>query len=197
MKVLGMCGGSGAGKGYVCGLFAARGVPSIDTDSVYREMTKGPSPCMKELAEAFGSGILCRDGSLDRRAMASIVFAPNGEADLKRLNAITHKYIKTETEKAITQYRAEGRLAVIVDAPALFESGFDRLCDAVIGVFAPRELRIARIIQRDGITREQAEARLAKQIPDEVLMPRCDYCVSNGGEDVESQVDRILSEIAE
>lgn len=197
MKIIGMCGGSGAGKGYVCGVFATRGIPSIDTDGIYHAMTSGPSPCLSELTAHFGAGILQADGSLDRRALSAIVFAPDGAEKLKLLNAITHKYIKTETEKEIERCRAEGCPAVIVDAPALFESGFDRMCDLVVGVFAPYETRISRIMARDGLSRERAEARLAKQIPDSELIPRCHYCIHNGGEDVERQVDDILKDITE
>ena len=197
MKILGMCGGSGAGKGYVCSVFAAHGIPAIDTDAVYHAMTSVHSPCTEELERYFGSSILREDGSLNRSALAAIVFAPDGAEKLKKLNEITHKYIKTETEKAICQYRTENRRAVIVDAPALFESGFDRMCDRIIGVFAPREERIARIMKRDGLPRERAEARLSKQIPDEVLAPKCDYCIQNGGEDVELQVSAILTELME
>ena len=197
MKIIGMCGGSGAGKGYVCSVFATHGIPAIDTDAVYHAMTSGHSPCTEELESYFGSSILREDGSLDRAALAAIVFAPDGEGKLKKLNEITHKYIKTETEKVICQYRTENRRAVIVDAPALFESGFDRMCDCIIGVFAPKETRILRIMQRDGISRERAEARIAKQIPDEELTARCDYCIQNGGEDVEFQVEAILSVLTE
>ena len=197
MKVLGMCGGSGAGKGYVCQCFAAHGIPSIDTDAVYHSLTDRSSPCTAELKAYFGSSVLHGDGSLNRTALAAIVFAPDGGEKLKKLNEITHKYIKTETEKEIERHRQAGAPAVIVDAPALFESGFDRMCDRVIGVFAPREKRIERILRRDGITRERAEARLAKQIPDAELQARCHYCIFNGGEDVERQVEAIISDITE
>ncbi|MBQ9121224.1 MAG: dephospho-CoA kinase [Clostridia bacterium] len=197
MKVLGLCGGSGAGKGFVCEVFSTYGIPAIDTDAVYHKMTEAPSPCTRELESVFGSAVIRENGSLDRRALAAIVFAPDGGEKLKKLNEITHKYIKTETVQAIERYQRENKRAVIVDAPALFESGFDRLCDCVIGVFAPRETRIRRIMERDGITAEHAEARIAKQIPDGLLEPRCDYCIYNGGEDVKQQVEAIIFDITE
>ena len=197
MKILGMCGGSGAGKGYVCSVFAAHGIPAIDTDGIYHRMTERSSPCTRELEACFGPSVIRPDGSLDRAALAAIVFAPDGADKRKKLNAITHKYIRIETEKEIERYRAEGCPAVIVDAPALFESGFDQMCHAVIGVFAPREERIRRIVARDGISRARAEARLSGQLTDEQLAPLCHYRIHNGGEDVERQVLSIISHITE
>lgn len=197
MKIIGLCGGSGAGKGYVCGIFARHGVPAIDTDAVYHEIIAKRTPCVTELEATFGSSVVRDDGSLNRERLAAIVFADGAKDKLQALNRITHKYIKTETEHGIETHRQNGAPAVIVDAPALFESGFDKMCDLTVGVFADRETRIARIMERDGISRERAEARIARQIPDGELKAKCRYCILNNGEDVESQVRQILSDVLE
>lgn len=177
MKIIGLTGGSGSGKGYVSGLFEAAGVPVLDTDRVSRLVCAPGSPCTAELAERFGSGIILPDGSLDRRGLAQIAFA-NPESTAA-LNAITHRHILAYARDWLDQKRAEGCAAAIIDAPQLYESGFDAECDAVIAVAADRELRISRILARDGITREQAELRLSRQHDDDFFRAHADYIIEN------------------
>ena len=180
MKVIGLCGGSGSGKGSVCAIFLERGIPSIDTDAVYREMTAGDSACLRALSEEFGNTIISADGSLDRRALFTVVFSGDGAAERRcRLNEITHKYILDETRSRLYAMRKDNVKAAIVDAPLLFESGFDSECDALVCVIADRETRISRIMGRDGITYEEAVRRIDSQIADEILIKSCDYVVYN------------------
>ena len=186
--LVGLCGRSGSGKGYIAAMFADRGVPSVDTDAVYRNMT-GPSdtlsPCMKELTGRFGEKILTADGALDRAVMRSLVFwdGTNDEEvcreNLADLNRITHKHILEETERIAAEHMKNGADIVLIDAPVLYESGFDKKCAAVICVTAPEEVRIARIMKRDGIDREAAEKRLRSQMAAELLMEKADYVIEN------------------
>lgn len=182
---IGLCGRSGAGKGTVCGIFFEYGIPSIDTDAVYKQMTesvcdeKHLSPCMTELVHTFSKNILNGDLSLNRRALADIVFAPNGSESLKRLNAITHRHILARTEQKINELCAEGARAVIIDAPVLFESGYDKLCDVTVAVDAPDDILVERIMKRDGICRADAERRLASQLTREQLEERSDFLIVN------------------
>lgn len=180
--LIGLCGRSGVGKGYVCALFAAHGIPSVDTDAVYRAMTAPApvlSPCMKELAAEFGASVVLPDHSLDRAAMRRIVFAEDGTSARRRLNEITHAHILRETNRLAADYAAAGFPLVIIDAPLLFESGFDRMCRFRVCVTASAETSVARIMRRDAISREAAEARLAAQIPEEELVHRCEYRIEN------------------
>ena len=190
MKVIGLCGGSGCGKGAVSGIFAEIGIPSIDTDAVYREMTLSDSPCMRALAAEFGKEIINSLGGLDRARLASIVF--NDPSRLKTLNKIAHSFILDETRRRLAKYSDEGFPAAIVDAPVLFESGFDKECDEIICVVADKETRIGRIMSRDGITRDAAEKRIASQMPDETLISKCDHVIYNNS-DIESLREQILS----
>ena len=190
MKVIGLCGGSGSGKGAVSGIFAEIGIPSIDTDAVYREMTLSDSPCMRELRGEFGKEIINSLGGLDRARLASIVF--NDPSRLKILNKIAHSFILDETRRRLAEYRDEGLPAAIVDAPVLFESGFDKECDEIICVLADRDVRTTRIMSRDGITRDAAEKRIASQMPDETLISKCDHVIYNNS-DIESLREQILS----
>lgn len=181
-RIIGLCGRSGSGKSMICRMFLQYGIPSIDTDAVYRKLTAASpivSPCVLELAEAFGGSVMASDGSLDREQLAAIVFAPDGKDALRRLNEITHKYILNETVILLGRMLAMGAPAVILDAPALFESRLAGLCDTLVCVTADDETSIRRIVKRDGIDEVRARARLASQIPAEELCARCDFVVDN------------------
>ena len=183
MKVIGLCGGSGSGKGAVSLIFSECGIPFIDTDRVYREMTSGDSECLRELRASFGDGIVASDGSLDRRRLAELVFSGD-DANARRalLNSIAHKHILDETRRRIKTFFARGARTVVVDAPLLFESGFDKECDFIVAVIADREVRIERIMRRDGIDRSAATARIASQLSDGELIKRADAVIENNGE---------------
>jgi dephospho-CoA kinase len=181
---IGLCGRSGAGKGYISLLFSERGIPAIDTDAVYREMTAPAdvlSPCMRDLVSEFGEGILNPDGSLNRRFLADLVFSDTGENARKTLNRITHAHILHRTRQLAEAYADAGSPMVLIDAPLLFESGFDSLCRFTVCVSAPDEVCVARIMTRDGLTEAEARRRLASQIPREELEERCDFTVVNDG----------------
>lgn len=194
MKIIGLCGSSGSGKGYVSKIFEKYGIPCIDTDKLYREKTiKKGTPCLNELVKEFGTRVLTKDGELDRRKLASIVFeGENSNAMLEKLNKITHRYIKLDTEKLLDAYEKEGKIATVIDAPVLFESGFDKMCDITVAVIAPYEIKLGRIILRDEITKEKAEARLKSQMLDDELIKRTTYQIDNSNIDVEAQIIEIL-----
>ena len=198
MLVIGLCGSSGSGKGYVCDTFKKHGVEFIDTDKVYStKIVKAGSDCLGELCMFFGKGILNEDGSLNKRALSTKVFeGANASEHLKVLNRITHRYIRADVEKTVAEYRSKGVKAVIIDAPVLFESGFDDMCDATVCVTAPYEIKLERITERDGIPHQKAQARLKSQLPDERLIELCDYEIVNDGEqDVEAQILSIIQKL--
>jgi dephospho-CoA kinase len=195
MLTIGLTGPTGAGKGTVASLLAKYGIPSIDTDAVYRELLVPPSPLLEELAEAFGSDILTPTGELDRAALAPKVFAPGCEAQLETLNAITHPHILGEVRRRLSAYAkqsedADGPRAVAVDAPQLFESGFNLECDVICSVLAPKSKRLSRIMERDGISEERAKARMNAQRSDSFYR-KAGYVIVNNG-DME-QLDREVS----
>ena len=195
MKVIGLCGGSGSGKGTVSDLFRSHGIVSIDTDKVYREITSSESECLDELVSNFGERILTDSGALDRGELRKIVFADEAQDKLKKLNEITHRHVLARTRELTEDFRRSGAPAVLIDAPLLFESGFDKECDAVIAVLADREVRIFRIISRDGITREDAERRINSQLDDGYLIANSAYHIFNNGSI--SELEASVSEIAD
>ncbi len=196
MKVYGLAGGSGSGKGTAARLFSEYSIRSIDTDAVYHDITSWRSECLIELAHEFGDEIISPDGALDRKRLAQLVFGDRSSDKHKRLNEITHKHVLSEVRRIISEMPTDIP-AVLIDAPMLFESGFDRECDGVICVVAPQSIRIARITARDGIDEESARRRIAKQLPDEYLIGHSDYTIVNDGsiEHLSEQVKHVAGQI--
>ncbi len=199
MMLVGLCGRSGSGKGYISKIFADYGIPSIDTDAVYRNMT-GPgtemSRCMAELVSRFGERVRASDGSLDRSVMREIVFNGDGKA-LADLNAITHKHILYETMEIARALCQNGNDIILVDAPLLYESGFDKICERVVCVTAPEEVILARIIKRDGLSESDAKKRLAVQTLVKELEAKADYVIENNDDKaaILSSVEKCAKEL--
>lgn len=194
MLVIGLTGPSGAGKGEVADLFASFRIPVMDADKIYHQMLLPPSPCLSEIARHFGSQILNPDGTLDRKKLASIVFSDRAELD--ELNRITHSFVMRTIRRRLEYYKSDGVSAVVLDAPQLFEAGGDKDCNILVSVLSNKENRIRRIVARDGITREEAELRLASQKSDAFFRANSDYVIENNGkiEDLLPIVRKILAE---
>ncbi len=194
MFTIGVTGPSGAGKSLFCSIFEKMGFSSIGCDEIYHELTDTPSPCTEELREQFGEEVLLPTGALNRRALAQIVFAPDAKDKLRRLNAITHKYVLLEVKNRINALPHD-RLGALVDAPLLFESAFDKECDLTIALLAPRELRLARLSKRDGLDEDALNARLDAAKPDEWYSDKCDITIYNTGDS--DELERAVLEITE
>lgn len=199
MFVLGLTGGSGSGKSLLARLLAERGAAVLDADAVYHGITDHPSRCVEELAAAFGSSVLTPEGALDRAKLAPAVFC-GGELQrsrLLRLNEITHRYVRAEFERLMHEHREMGCEFLVLDVPLLFEAGMDVLCDATLAVLASREVRIARITERDGIDRIRAEARIDAQPTDGFYTARASVTVRNDGDKaaLEAEAERLLEQL--
>lgn len=178
--IIGLTGPTGAGKGEAAALLQKAGVPVVDTDGLAREVTAPGHPCLSELAAAFSPAILREDGSLDRRALAAVAFATAEGA--ATLNAITHPHIIARAGEMLEGFWAEGARIAAVDAPLLFESGMDKICDRTVAVLAPAAVRLARIMQRDGLSEEQAAARMNAQPDEAYYTDRADDVIYNNGD---------------
>lgn len=182
MKLIGLTGQSGAGKGAVASIFEKCKIPVINADAVYHEILARNDACTRELAFAFGEEILNADGRVERKKLASLVFGRKDTPDrLHTLNRITHKYVISEIDARLTEYQRSGTPAVVLDAPQLFEAGLDHRCATVIGVIANHDLRLARVMRRDDITQEQAEKRLCAQLDEQFFRARCTHILENNG----------------
>lgn len=198
MKIIGLCGGSGSGKGTVADLLSLYGIMSIDTDAVYHEITSHKTSCLDEIAESFGAGVISKDGSLNRKELAKIVFSGE-DAMVKRslLNRISHKHVWDKTKEIISNLKTGGAEFVIIDAPLLFESGFNKECDFIIAVTADIDIRIERIIKRDGIDKNAATLRIKSQLPDNYLIENADFHIDNSGsfEELEKQIGNLINQL--
>ena len=192
MKVIGLTGPSGAGKGTVGNKFADRGIPVIDCDAVYHALLLPPSPCAEEIAATFGKEYLLPDGTLDRRALSAYVFAHPEKLEL--LNRISHKYVLERVDELLVPFSLAGKPAAVIDAPTLFESGADKMCDAVVAVTASREKRLERVMSRDKISREAALSRIEAQPEDAFYTSRADFVIVNDGTEqaLGAEVDSLL-----
>ena len=195
MIVIGLTGSTGAGKGCVCRAFLNYNINSIDTDQTARSVCNIGKPCLYELTEAFGNQILNPDNSLNRKALANIAFSDT-EKHLT-LNKITHKHILNEVRIWLDQQKLNGKEAAIVDAPLLYESGFDKECDVIIAVTADKDTRIKRIINRDHITLDEANLRISKQHDDLFYTKNADHVIVNNGsiDEVNIQVEKIYTSL--
>lgn len=177
--VVGLTGQTGAGKSTVSRIFEEDGFGIINADIVARQVMEKDSPCLAEVTEMFGNGILNADGSLDRKKLAGIVFTDS--AKLEILNTITYPYITGEILRRINELSDMGKDFILLDAPTLFESRADDFCEIVISVLADTVLRKQRIISRDGLTPEQAQNRMNSQLDEEYFISHSDYTINNNG----------------
>lgn len=179
MKTIGITGPTGAGKTTALNALRELGVEIIDADAVYHQLLAESRELKEALVSAFGSDILDKDGQVDRRALAQAVYPDR----LPELNGITHPFVVDEVECQIARAEERGYPGVAIDAIALVESGLARRCDAVVAILAPLELRIRRIMTRDGIDEAYARRRALAQKEEAFFRANSQYVLENGPED--------------
>ncbi|MFX1761012.1 dephospho-CoA kinase [Paraburkholderia sp. A1RI-2L] len=182
MIAVGLTGGIGSGKSTVADLFAARGVPLVDTDVIAHRITAPHGIAMPSIASQFGPEFVAADGSMDRARMRALVFGD--ESARKRLEAITHPLIRAETERETRE--AKGPYVIVV-VPLLVESGsWKTRVDRVLAVDCSVETQIARVMNRNGFTREQVLAIIARQATREARLAAADDVIVNDGATLET-----------
>lgn len=195
MKVIGITGGIGSGKSTVSDYLSSLGYEIIDADGISRQLTGAGSPILQELAEAFGTGIFTGPGILDRKKLAEIVFRDPEKNRL--LQSIVTVKVKELCGEKIRAYRNAGEESVVfLDVPLLYETGSEAMCDLVWYVTADREIRIRRVMKRDGSDRQQVIARMDSQMPEEEKRRRADCVIDNSGDlaGLRRRVDALLKE---
>lgn len=177
LQLIGVTGPSGSGKTTAQRLLEREGALVLDCDAVYHELLERDGALLGELREAWPSAF---DGArLDRKKLGLIVFSD--PAALTRLNELTHRHISEELERRMTAFAMEGGRLAVLDAIELMSSGLGARCSCVIGVLADPEIRLSRIISRDGISREAALLRIQAQKSDQYFIDSCDRVVYNNG----------------
>ena len=154
-----------------------RGALLIDCDAVYHRMLETDRPMLDEIEKYFPGAVI--DGKLDRKALGAVVFTD--EEALRDLNIITHRHINLEIRRILREHAMNGGTLAAIDAIELFSSGLAKRCTATIGVIADREVRIDRIMRRDGISREYAMMRVNAQRPNEYFIQKCSHVLENNG----------------
>ena len=169
--IVGLTGGTGAGKTSALAALEDLGGTVLDCDTVYHQMLRTDPALREAITAAFGP-VFCPDGSLDRQKLGTLVFSDH--AALDRLNAIVYEYLPPELLR-----RAQGHTLVGLDAISLMESGLGRLCACTVAVLAPAEDRVRRIMARDGISEDYARLRISAQQPDVFYRERCSHILEN------------------
>ena len=189
MILVGLTGGIGSGKSTVSARLASRGAVIIDADAITREVQLPGSDVVKELAERFGPGVLAADGSLERQALANIVFT-DPEA-LKALNAIVHPAVGREMNRRMIEQRATTNV-VVLDIPLLTENPREGLQGRIV-VDVPVETQVQRLVAHRGFDEADARARISRQASREDRLAKADFVVDNSGapEDLDAQIDRL------
>ncbi len=205
VKVVGLTGGIGTGKSTAAEYLKKKGFAHIDADQIGRDITADGSPMLPVLDSIFGPmgefgvegvDILREDGSLDRKALASIVFT---DMDKKlKLDEVMFKAIIAETERLVELYSEDAPVGILIDAPLLFEAGLDKKCDLVLLIVADMDVRIHRVCARDGATEQEVRNRINSQMSDEEKMERSHVIVDNSGsfEELEEQLEKFFSKFS-
>ena len=186
MKVA-ITGGIGSGKSYVCRCLNRIGITVYDCDSAAKRLIRSSADIKQALTRLIGNDTYTADGQLNKAAVAQFLLASSENA--KAINHIVHPAVAADFQKSGEQW---------IESAILFESGFDRLVktDYVIAVTAPEELRIKRIMQRDGITREKACQWISRQWPQNKVVARADFEIVNDGiKPIEKQLRNIIKQI--
>ncbi len=191
MIKLGITGGIGSGKSYVSRLLEERGMPLYDTDSRAKLITVVHPSVKRQLTELLGPRVYAADGSLNKPVLASYLFAC--EENARKINAIIHPKVLDDFRHWAACREREGHLLVGMESAILFESGFDCAVDKVLMVYAPADVRMKRVMDRDGVTEVQVKARMNMQEDDEEKSKKADFVVMNDGiSSLGPQLDSLL-----
>ena len=194
-RIIGLTGQSGAGKSTVARLLEQHGFHIINADLLVRKIYSEGSPCLKAIASVFGEDTIGKDGMPDRKLLAERVFSSKENTAL--LSSIVHPFVTAELFKEIKRAVNNGYTNVIYDAPQLFESNADVICDKVISVTAKKSVRLDRICRRDNISKENALLRMNAQLDEEFFRANSDYIIENNSDtdNLNRQLEALLKQL--
>ena len=195
MLVLGLTGGIASGKSLVAASFVRRGARLLDADRIARDVVALGTPGLAAVLQRFGQEMRLPDGNLDRSRLGALIFAD--AAARADLNALLHPRIRDRIAADLQAARKEGVALCVVDAALLFELGLDAACDAVVAVDCDEAQQIARLMARNGLTREAAQQRIASQWTAQARNARAGWTLDNRGSlaELDHEIDRVWREI--
>ncbi|HZI79703.1 MAG TPA: dephospho-CoA kinase [Vicinamibacterales bacterium] len=196
MKRIALTGGMGTGKSHVRAVFAALGVPTIDADTLARDVVAHGTPGFEAVVAKFGRGILTTDGDLDRRTLGALVFADPGKRH--DLEAILHPAIKGAIDQWYAALDQSAHAFAIADIPLLYEVGLDKEYDAVIVTSCTPQTQVRRIMARDNLDAAEVQRRLEAQLPLEEKVKRATHVIDTNGSLVQTnaQVHKLYQELS-
>ena len=175
--ILGLTGGIATGKSTVSHIFKNSNVPVIDADIIARQVVEPKSETLKMIINKFGEKYLMENGALNRKKLGKLVF--NDGVALEKLNGVIHPAIRKEILAQIQSYRKSGSPLIVLDMPLLFEENYQTICDAVMVVFVPEITQLKRLINRDGLTSDEAQLRIKAQWPIQKKKDLADFVIDN------------------
>ena len=195
MKIIGITGTSGSGKTALATILSRKdNVKIIDADEVVKQMSVPGTRYLEEIKNTFGEEIFFDDGSLNRKLLANKIY--NDKNALNSLNNLTFKYVVDEILYRIKNIDKNEIEIIAIDAPLLFESGLNKICDFIISLFAKESLKVKRICQRDNIDEQTAINRLRIQQKDEYYIKKSDFVIYNNEDcNLEEEINKILNKI--
>ena len=179
-RIIGLTGQSGAGKSTVAGFLEQNGFKVINADLLVRKIYESGSPCLKAIAAVFGEDIINENGTPDRKLLAKRAFSSKENTAL--LSSIVHPFVTAELFAEIKKSAENGATTIVYDAPQLFESNADVICDEIISVTAEKSVRLERICKRDNISKENALMRMNAQLDEEFFRENSDYIIENNSD---------------
>ncbi|MES9682181.1 dephospho-CoA kinase [Bacillus sp. AFS001701] len=194
-KIFGLTGSIASGKSTVSNFLKELNVPIVDADVIAKEVVEIGQPAYKKIVEAFGSEVLLNSGEINRPFLGSIIF--NNKEKRLQLNEIVHPEVRREMKEQADRYIKQGEPLVILDIPLLYEGNSIELVEKVIVVTVSEENQLKRLMNRNGLSKEDALLRIASQIPVKEKAARADYVIDNNGdfEDTKRQVKDLLNKI--
>jgi dephospho-CoA kinase len=192
---VGLTGGIACGKSHVVRRLAERGIATLDLDLVAHEVMEPGRPGYDEVVEAFGPGVVGRDGRIDRKALGALVFRDDAARD--RLNAIVHPKVRAEEARRAAEHAQRGGLVFVTDAALLVETGVHLRFDRLVVVHCPEDEQLRRLVARDGLSEEAARARLLAQMPIEAKRRFGHWQVDTSGRiaDTHAKADTLAGEL--
>lgn len=198
MKIIGLTGGIGTGKSTVSAYLKEKGCVILDADKMSRQLTAPGGAALPEIRKTFGDEVFFEDGTLDRKKLGNIVF--NDKEKLKALEKLTTEKVVEQTVDGLVRLRkADYSGIVIIDAPLLFECNMQELAQESWLVTTDLEVRIERIMKRDGLDRQSILDRINNQMSDDEKRAIADYVINNSGslEDLYRQIEHLIERVAD
>ncbi|WP_318245213.1 dephospho-CoA kinase [Solibacillus faecavium] len=192
--IIGLTGSIASGKSTVAKMIQSYNLPIVDADQVARQVVEPGSPTLLKIAEVFGQDVISEDGTMDRAKVGNLIF--HDESKRQQLNAIIHPAIREEMIRQRDEFISYGEKNVFMDIPLLFESKLEHFVERIIVVSVREDVQLERLMERNGLTEEEAKARIATQIPVKDKEALADIVIYNNGslEDTALQLQNVLYE---